>query len=82
LSGGEAARAGVAVALANNPAVILADEPTGELDTETGERIIGLLRERAHDGAAVLVVTHDAALAAIADREVRLHDGRVAHDLE
>jgi putative ABC transport system ATP-binding protein len=78
LSGGETARAGLAVALANNPAAILADEPTGELDSETAKSIVDLLRERAHRGAAVLVVTHDAAMAASADREIHLHDGSVA----
>ncbi len=77
LSGGELARAGLAVALANDPPVILADEPTGELDDVTAERTLGLLRERAAAGAAVLVVTHDAAVAAMADREIRLRDGRV-----
>ncbi len=77
LSGGELARAGLAVALANDPAVILADEPTGELDSATASRVLGLLRERAGDGAAVLVVTHSADVAAAADREVRLRDGRV-----
>jgi putative ABC transport system ATP-binding protein len=77
LSGGELARAGLAVALANDPAVILADEPTGELDTTTAERVLGLLRERAAAGAAVLVVTHSPQVAAAADREVRLRDGRV-----
>jgi putative ABC transport system ATP-binding protein len=78
LSGGETARAGLAVALANNPAAILADEPTGELDSETAKSIVDLLRERADAGAAVLVVTHDAAMAASADREIHLHDGSVA----
>jgi putative ABC transport system ATP-binding protein len=77
LSGGETARAGLAVALANDPAVILADEPTGELDSRTARNIVDLLRERAHAGAAVLVVTHDAALATSADREIHLHDGSV-----
>ncbi|MGI8749580.1 MAG: ABC transporter ATP-binding protein [Thermoleophilaceae bacterium] len=77
LSGGELARAGLAVALANNPNVILADEPTGELDEVTAGRVLDLLRERAGDGAAVLVVTHSAAVAAVADREVKLRDGRV-----
>jgi putative ABC transport system ATP-binding protein len=77
LSGGETARAGLAVALANEPATILADEPTGELDSETARGIVELLRERAHAGAAVLVVTHDAAMAASADREIHLHDGSV-----
>jgi putative ABC transport system ATP-binding protein len=78
LSGGELARAGLAVALANDPAVVLADEPTGELDGATAERVLGLLRERTAAGAAVLVVTHSAEVAATADREIRLRDGRVA----
>lgn len=77
LSGGELARAGLAVALANDPPVILADEPTGELDVMTAARVLDLLRERAGEGAAVLVVTHSADVAAAADREVRLRDGRV-----
>ena len=78
LSGGELARAGLAVALANDPAILLADEPTGELDAATAERVLTLLRERAAEGMAVVVVTHDDAVAAAADREVRLRDGRVA----
>ncbi|MEA2250131.1 MAG: putative transport system ATP-binding protein [Solirubrobacteraceae bacterium] len=78
LSGGELARAGLAVALANDPPVILADEPTGELDSVTGDRILGLLRRRAAAGAAVLVVTHSPDVAQAADREIHLRDGRVA----
>lgn len=78
LSGGELVRAGLAVALANDPSIILADEPTGELDTVTAARVLALLRERAGDGAAVLIVTHSPAVAASADREIRLRDGRVA----
>jgi putative ABC transport system ATP-binding protein len=77
LSGGELARAGLAVALANDPAIILADEPTGELDEVTAMRVLDLLRERAGDGAGVLLVTHDPTVAATADREIRLRDGRV-----
>ena len=77
LSGGELARAGLAVALANNPAVLLADEPTGELDESTAERILTLLRERAAQGTAVLMVTHEQAVAESADREIKLRDGRV-----
>ena len=77
LSGGELARAGLAVALANEPPVLLADEPTGELDEVTAERILDLLAERAAGGAAVLVVTHSAAVAARADREIQLRDGQV-----
>jgi putative ABC transport system ATP-binding protein len=77
LSGGELARAGLAVALANRPPVLLADEPTGELDGATAQRVLDLLRERAAEGAAIVVVTHSPAVAAAADREVRLRDGRV-----
>lgn len=77
LSGGELARAGLAVALAAEPAVVLADEPTGELDHATADRVLDLLRERAESGAAVLIVTHSRQVAARADREIRLRDGRV-----
>jgi putative ABC transport system ATP-binding protein len=77
LSGGELARAGLAVALANDPPVILADEPTGELDDVTAARVLDLLRELATAGAGVLMVTHNAEVAAAADHEIRLLDGRV-----
>ena len=77
LSGGELARAGLAVALANDPPVILADEPTGELDSLTADRILSLLRDRADAGSAVLIVTHSSEVAATADREIRLLDGRI-----
>jgi putative ABC transport system ATP-binding protein len=78
LSGGEAARAGLAVALANDPPVLLADEPTGEVDDANETAILDLLRERAKAGGAVVVVTHSERVAAAADRVVRLEDGRVA----
>ena len=78
LSGGESARAGLAVALANDPLVVLADEPTGELDEVTARRIIELLRTHADAGAAVLIVPHSASVAAEADREISLIDGQVA----
>ena len=77
LSGGELARAGLAVALANRPAAVLADEPTGELDDDTAGRVMDLLRERTREGAAVVVVTHSAAVSARCDREVRLRDGEL-----
>ncbi len=77
LSGGELARAGLAVALANDPRVVLADEPTGELDEVTAQRVLGLLHGRAAEGAAVLIVTHSPQVAAMSDREIRLRDGRV-----
>lgn len=76
LSGGEQARVALAMALANNPGLLLADEPTGELDTQTGEEIMRMLerlnRER---GMTVLVVTHNPELAARANRRVRITDG-------
>jgi putative ABC transport system ATP-binding protein len=77
LSGGELARAGLAVALANDPDVVLADEPTGELDHTNAANLIALLRERARAGTAVVVVTHSDALASEADRVVALRDGTV-----
>jgi putative ABC transport system ATP-binding protein len=77
LSGGEAARAGLAVALANNPAVVLADEPTGEVDATTEARVLNLLRERTESGVAVIVVTHSRSVSAEADRVVELLDGEV-----
>ena len=77
LSGGELARAGLAVALANDPPVLLADEPTGELDDATASRLLEMLRKRASNGAAVLVVTHSPEVAGAADCEIRMRDGRV-----
>jgi putative ABC transport system ATP-binding protein len=77
LSGGELARAGIAVALANDPPVLLADEPTGEIDATNETTVLGLLRARADAGGAVVVVTHSDRVADAADRVVHLRDGRV-----
>ncbi len=77
LSGGEATRAGLAVALANEPAVVLADEPTGELDSATEATVLGLLRDAADRGVAVLVASHSPAVASAADRVLRLVDGQI-----
>jgi putative ABC transport system ATP-binding protein len=77
LSGGESARAGLALALANDPAVLLADEPTGEIDSATEAQILDLLHSRAHEGVAVLVASHSPAVSAAADRVIRLGDGKV-----
>jgi putative ABC transport system ATP-binding protein len=77
LSGGETARAGLAVALANDPAVLLADEPTGELDGASSDAVLQLLHDHTDQGMAVVVVTHSPAVAHAADREIRLLDGRL-----
>ncbi len=77
LSGGEMQRVAIARALANQPALILADEPTGELDAATGRGILALFRQLNADGATLVVVTHDEKLAAEAGRVVEMVDGRI-----
>ncbi|MBZ9797260.1 ABC transporter ATP-binding protein [Mesorhizobium sp. ES1-4] len=77
LSGGETARAGLAVALAANPPVLVADEPTAEVDQETESRLIGHFETRREAGLATLLATHSMALAQRADRIMRLRDGRI-----
>lgn len=79
LSGGELARAGLAVALAANPRILLADEPTGEVDAVTEGFILDFLAEQRRAGLAILVATHSQALAARADRIVSLQDGRIVN---
>jgi ABC-type lipoprotein export system ATPase subunit len=77
LSGGEMQRVAIARALANRPALLLADEPTGELDEATGRDVFGLLRGAAREGCAVIVVTHNAELASLADRQIRMRSGLI-----
>ncbi len=78
LSGGEQQRFAVARALVHDPPLVLADEPTGNLDPEAARTVLGLLRAAADEGRAVLLVTHEAAATAIADRVLRVEDGRLA----
>jgi len=77
LSGGEQQRVAIARALVNNPSVLLADEPTGTLDSVTGAQIVRLLRDLTKQGVTVVAVTHNPDVASVADRTVKLRDGRV-----
>lgn len=78
LSGGQKQRVAIARALANNPRVILADEPTGNLDTTTGQLIIQVLKQLARQGRTIIVVTHDRSIAEVADVHLEMQDGKIA----
>ncbi len=80
LSGGEQQRVAIARALANDPPILIADEPTGNLDTATGEQIMALLLELSQQGKSVVYVTHDPGLAALAQRVIRVQDGHIVAD--
>jgi putative ABC transport system ATP-binding protein len=80
LSGGEQQRVAIARALANRPRLLLADEPTGELDAKTGTEMIALLAQVNRDGTTVIVVTHDEDLARAAKRVVHMRDGVIVDD--
>ena len=82
LSGGQRQRLAIARALANEPTLLLADEPTGALDSEGGQEVIELLSRLHSGGQTIVLVTHDAGVASAADRIVRMRDGRIAVDEE
>jgi putative ABC transport system ATP-binding protein len=80
LSGGQQQRVAVARAVAGSPAILLADEPTGNLDSQNGEAVMDLLRDLHRGGATICMVTHDPRYARYAEREVHLFDGRVVEE--
>ncbi len=80
LSGGQRQRVAIARALANNPTLILADEPTGNLDSRSGREVVALLRDLTRQGRTVVIVSHDPEVIAQTDRFIRLHDGEIIEE--
>lgn len=78
LSGGERQRVAIARALANNPDILLADEPTGNLDAKTGKAVVDILRHLNKEGKTIILVTHNAKIAKLANRIIRIEDGRIS----
>lgn len=82
LSGGQQQRAAIARALVNNPKIIFADEPTGNLDSHTGEAILGLFQKLSQEGRTIALVTHDPEIAAVTPRRIEIRDGKISSNAE
>ena len=80
VSGGQLQRAAIARAIVHRPAIVLADEPTGNLDSSNGENVLRMLRALADSGQAILMATHSLDAAAVCDRTIRMHDGRIVRE--
>ena len=82
LSGGQQQRAAIARALVNDPRIIFADEPTGNLDSNTGELILGMFDKLHKDGRTVMLVTHDPEIASVTPRRIEIRDGKIANEID